>query len=87
MSKRNGSESYAARVGKARREVVAKAADFFEASGVEYKNGAIVMETVRDELARLAALPEYAPYNVASRNQEKRVWDEVHRRWKLKQGN
>jgi hypothetical protein len=82
--RRENAESYAARVGAARRKAITHCADFFERSGVEYDCLNTVHNTVRPELERIAQLEEFRPYNVASPNNLRRVGAEVHARWKAR---
>jgi hypothetical protein len=75
-------ESYSARTAEARSRIANHLADFFEASGVEYTCLAVVMDVIEPESARLAALPEYAPYNVHNRTGLNRAAAIIHQRWR-----
>lgn len=72
--------SHASDRAEARNKLVGELADQFEASGVEYTCGAVVIDWVKrtitgDQLE--------ATYWDAGRCAQ-RVWDEVHARWKAK---
>lgn len=82
MARRSTGESYSQRINAARRKAVIHCADFFERSGVEYDCLKTVERIVEPELQAIAEQSEYAPYNVASPNNLRRVLDEVHNRWK-----
>jgi hypothetical protein len=82
MARNRSGESYSQRISAARRKAVIHCADFFDRSGVEYDCLKTVERIVEPELQAIAEQAEYAPYNVASPNNLRRVLDEVHNRWK-----
>ena len=75
-----------------RDQVASQIADEFEASGIEYTCGAVVMDFAAKRIVLLTDNAEFRPF-LAHRFLEfsrikRAAWDEVHKRWKArKQGN
>lgn len=79
--RQSASESYTARIQRARNLAIEHCADFFATSGVEYSCLKDVHDTVAPELRRIAGFDEYEPYNVNTPRTFRRIGDLVHARW------
>ena len=76
---------HGARQHYARAMAVELCVEFFFRSDARYTCAAVVIETVKPELQRLAGLPDFRGLNVNTHYTLNRVADEVHRRWKERQ--
>lgn len=72
--------SHASERAEARNKLVGELADQFEASGVEYTCGAVIIDWVKRNVTTKQL--EAIPGNWTSGRCAQRVWDEVHARWK-----
>lgn len=72
--------SHASDRANARNKLVGELADQFDASGIEYTCGAVIIDWVK----KTVTAEQLAATFWTSGRCAQRVWDEVHARWKVK---
>lgn len=73
--------SYASRRTAKRQEIITALVAYFDASGVEYTSGSVVINMVMDEAIRLCREPENVPFRLKPSIMARRTWDAVHARY------